>query len=1230
MLNAILSIIINPLLWSFLGITAISFIIWTIGPIISIGNAVPFESNLVRIVTIALFFFIWILTLLIPRLYRARLNKKLASPSNKDSKDKKEGNNESEQCQYVQYASLSERFSDAARLLKNAYFYGLNTKYKPNWKFLFNRQYLYQLPWYVVIGPPNSGKTTALANSGLHFPLADHFETLSLQGIKEANNCNWWFTNDAVFLDTAGRYTLQDAQHPQDASEWYGFIKLLRKYRKRQPLNGVIITISVEDLLNSPKEACERQAYLLRRRLSELHEQLKIRFPIYVVITKTDLLKGFSAYFSHLDKVQRNQIWGFNFPWDKTDWNISEVFEQQYSLLQKRLDAELPDILLHQNIPRYCAESYLFPQEFGTLRPLMAQYLEIVFAKSGFEIPYSPRGLYFTSGTQKGVPFDKVMEGFNQNLQLPTDNESRSLSWNSNKAWENNGNIVSQPPIHQVYFLKDLLGNLFQEAGLASYNRWWVYRNHLLNGLAYTILAAALGLIITLFFTSYNNNKNYLMEVQAKISPILRQGAELRKNTDNTDIYALLPILNNLANLAKSKQFSLDDPPLSYRMGLYCGEQISDASRTLYTKTLNALLLPQVAQLITTQMRRDQGNNTDNTYSTLKAYQMLYQPKYYDSRFLRHWVMQYLQTYLQPNIPQEQLAQIDSHLRQLLDNQIVTSPYIRDNSLVEQKQALLSNIPPAQRIYTHLKDSLLNDGNLSPVSLRTLAGSQTELVFSRISGKPITLGVPGMFTPAGYKAGVGKKLNALIKTLYSQDNWILGHYERKQPPEEIAVFVRQLYINDYIYQWDQFLSDIRLNDFVTLEQRANVTRLLASNLSPLRYLLINVSKNVNLDEGLSDGKVNKISRLVNSKPSSLTQSVTNQRRPENGQPTPEEILREHFAQIIALAKSPDGQNKKIPFDEVLKQINELHEYLNSVQDAANIGMPAPSDKIITQLQATTEYLPTPFNGMISSLAMGASNDTQLNDIKSVNKHLSAEVSSFCNQAIANRYPLTHQARSDIKPDDMARMFAPGSGIMDSFFQKNLAGKVDITQSDWRFIPELVRKNGAGKTVIGKTVPENGNRDLLKPFKQAQIIRNTFFSSGTLTPSFRVIVRTIDMDDSILNMILDVDGQQLQYSHGPPVSLLLNWPGPGKTNQVRIQLNLVDGTTASLTTSGPWALNRLLDDASDSQLKTAPNDDMSLQATFNISGHHVSLKFIPNSIFSPFQLPSFTCPSLMTS
>ena len=68
------------------------------------------------------------------------------------------------------------------------------------------RDYLYSRPWYVIIGPPGAGKTTALLNSGLRFPFSDQ----SLKGIGGTRNLDFWFADEAAIVDTAGRYTSQD------------------------------------------------------------------------------------------------------------------------------------------------------------------------------------------------------------------------------------------------------------------------------------------------------------------------------------------------------------------------------------------------------------------------------------------------------------------------------------------------------------------------------------------------------------------------------------------------------------------------------------------------------------------------------------------------------------------------------------------------------------------------------------------------------------------------------------------------------------------------------------------------------------------------------------------------------------------------------------------------------------------------------------------------------------
>jgi type VI secretion system protein ImpL len=79
-----------------------------------------------------------------------------------------------------------------------------------------HRNFLYDLPWYLIISPPGAGKTTALVKSGLRFPLAGSGEAQPVSGVGGTRYCDWWFTDDAVIIDTAGRYTTQDSDADAD------------------------------------------------------------------------------------------------------------------------------------------------------------------------------------------------------------------------------------------------------------------------------------------------------------------------------------------------------------------------------------------------------------------------------------------------------------------------------------------------------------------------------------------------------------------------------------------------------------------------------------------------------------------------------------------------------------------------------------------------------------------------------------------------------------------------------------------------------------------------------------------------------------------------------------------------------------------------------------------------------------------------------------------------------
>ena len=212
---------------SLLGLVVLALFIWWAGPLFAFAGKAPLESERKRWILIVTIFVIYLAYHLWKYLRAKLANVNLlqglktqqiaaVNPTAKESAE--------------EIATLKARFEEATGVLKQA-------KLGGRW----TGQYLYQLPWYVIVGAPGSGKTTALLNSGLKFPLSEKLGKGAVKGIGGTRNCDWWFTEDAVLLDTAGRYTTQDSYREVDKAAWLGFLDLLKKYRRRRPINGVFV-----------------------------------------------------------------------------------------------------------------------------------------------------------------------------------------------------------------------------------------------------------------------------------------------------------------------------------------------------------------------------------------------------------------------------------------------------------------------------------------------------------------------------------------------------------------------------------------------------------------------------------------------------------------------------------------------------------------------------------------------------------------------------------------------------------------------------------------------------------------------------------------------------------------------------------------------------------------------------------------------------------------------------
>ncbi|HAB01447.1 MAG TPA: type VI secretion system membrane subunit TssM, partial [Pseudomonas sp.] len=265
-----------------------------------------------------------------------------------------------------------------------------------------NKNALYALPWYLVIGQPASGKSTMLYQSGLTFPYAER-EGARVAGLGGTRNCDWFFSSEAVLLDTAGRYM----DNQEEAGKWRAFLGLLRQHRQRRPLNGLIVAVSIEDILHAGADARERLAKRLRERIQEAHELLELRLPIYLVFTKCDLLPGFTHFYRQLDAHSRDEVMGKTFShqgFEQSDWSMrfatamNELVEHWQALADQQLLQQ--DIQLTRRDP----VAYSLPLELAAIKPLLNTFVADLLRANPYQSAELLRGFYFTSALDADEP----------------------------------------------------------------------------------------------------------------------------------------------------------------------------------------------------------------------------------------------------------------------------------------------------------------------------------------------------------------------------------------------------------------------------------------------------------------------------------------------------------------------------------------------------------------------------------------------------------------------------------------------------------------------------------------------------------------------------------------------------------------------------------------------------------------------------------------------------------
>lgn len=193
---------------------------------------------------------------------------------------------------------------DASRELRRRFKEGIATLQKSHLKGQGNP--LYVLPWYLIVGKSGAGKSTAIRSARLSSPFGD---INRISGVDGTRNCDWWFFDDSVVIDIAGCYSLH-RNEDLDRSEWIAFLEHLVKYRKKEPINGIIVTVEADQLLSGNQEKTEDEGRTIRKRIDEVIHVMGAKFPIYLLVTKCDLVFGMDRFCHLLPESTLDQAMG--------------------------------------------------------------------------------------------------------------------------------------------------------------------------------------------------------------------------------------------------------------------------------------------------------------------------------------------------------------------------------------------------------------------------------------------------------------------------------------------------------------------------------------------------------------------------------------------------------------------------------------------------------------------------------------------------------------------------------------------------------------------------------------------------------------------------------------------------------------------------------------------------------------------------------------------------------
>lgn len=837
---------------------------------------------------------------------------------------------------------------------------------------------LRKLPWYLVLGTPKSGKKSLIRNLGLYYAQAKHFGFEAQNYIKQFPDYDWWFSEQAVIIDAMSHIRESDSQ------SWKRFIKVLKRERTNKPLNGIILTFSLPDIVlytnQSRQEFIQDICFYIR----EIHIAFKSQVPIYIIFTKADQVEGFMEFFNELSKDELRQIWGIQFPLSICDDSNKTIayYHEEFTAIVEKLRSHVLWSLDAERNPRGRELIHSFPQQLQLLRRPIETFLMELFSGVRFPKSLAVRGIFFGSNVQEGEPHDFLLQAMSKKFQLVPP-------------------VVHRPQrMGECYFLQQIFQEVIYpelhdlgESAQCRKRRIVMYYAVRIGSPLMIILS------LILMHEGYQANIQRIAKVNQDLTRFEQLQQELNATSDS--LVEMLPMLNQLTS---ARQTYFRNLPIG--MGALIETSIIKRHINIsFERMLHNLFLPRVAAEIESALNKtilDQNL----MYATLKAYLAFSSISNTSNDAIEaplqyYWNQDYAS---KPHI----IFKLQNYLSLALLSPVPKLPL--DSQLISRIRDQLEAIIPSQRAYglLLLKASVTD---LPKLLLDTAAGENFSGIFQ---GDPNAIAIPALYTAEGYQKIFLPQYQP-IATEVAEDNQAVGlehgDYETQTLPQIITV-MQEMYQRNYIKHWNHALKSIHIKPFTDLPAAINSIQIMIGSNSPFEKLFAVVYDNSN---GIN---------FVNANFARLNQ----------------------FQNNTGTSSWPHAQQSLLDLQNYLQNIQQSTDPNHSAYNAILKTLKSGKSPII-DLTLEAKSAPKPIRQWLIAIANNSWNVLVSNAHAYINNLWQSNVMQNYNAYIAGRYPIAPYSTADLSIAEFNQFFSP-NGVVNQFFKQYIMPFVQTDQPTW--------------------------------------------------------------------------------------------------------------------------------------------------------------------------------------